>query len=79
MTASGGQTNSVYDPVMFQCDSGFSPADTMTAICTVGGGGGGGGVCGHLTQSLSSAVNHNVPLAPHLHQLLLIKVIIIIG
>ena len=38
MTASGGQTYSEGDPVMFQCDSGFSPADTMTAVCTVGGG-----------------------------------------
>ena len=28
---------SVCDPVMFQCDPGFSPADTMTAVCTVGG------------------------------------------
>ena len=28
--------------LMFQCDSGFSPADSMTAVCTVGGGGGGG-------------------------------------
>ena len=37
VAASEGQTYSVGDPVMFQCDSGFSPADTMTAVCTVGG------------------------------------------
>ena len=37
MAASGGQTYSVGDMLMFQCDSGFSPADTMTAVCTVGG------------------------------------------
>ena len=37
MAANEGQTYSVGDPVMFQCDSGFSPADTMTAVCTVGG------------------------------------------
>ena len=37
MAASEGQTYSEGDPVMFQCDSGFSPADTITAVCTVGG------------------------------------------
>ena len=37
MDARGGQTYSEDDVVMFQCDSGFSPADTMTAVCTVGG------------------------------------------
>ena len=52
MAASKGQTYSVCDPVMFQCDSGFSPADTMTAVCTVGGGGGWGGVWSPDPESL---------------------------
>ena len=37
MAASEGQSYSEGDTVMFQCNSGFSPADAMTAICTVGG------------------------------------------
>ena len=73
MAASDGLSYSKGDTVIFQCDSGYSPTYTRTAVCTVGEGG------GHLTQSLLSAVNHKVRLAPHVHQVLLIKIIIIIG
>ena len=37
MAASEGRSYPEGDTVMFQCDSGFSPADSMTAVCTVGG------------------------------------------
>ena len=67
MAASDGQTYSVGDPVMFQCDPGFSPADTMTAVCTVGG---------VWSPDLGSFIcsESQGTLGTHLHQLLLIGI-----